>query len=125
MSAPDGPHVGRGAVQPLDTDERVEIVLHEAAGCVERAEYAARGDGATVRCAETVCRVTEGHAVTELFQMNNNAVYYNTVPALTLAELYKASIAVLAAKRAAADWCRKNGVSLPEQNGCCGCITEE
>ena len=72
-----------------------------------------------------MCRVIAEHEATDLFQMNNNAVYYNAEPALALEELYKASIAVLAAKRAAADWCRKNGRALPEQDGCCGCLTEE
>ena len=125
MSAATDTHVGRGAVQPLDTDERIEITIFEAEGRIVRAEYAATGDAATGRCAETVCRVIAEHGVTELFQMNNNAVYYNAEPALALEELYKASVAVLAAKRAAADWCRKNGLALPEQDGCCGCLTEE
>ena len=34
--------------------------------------------------------------------------------------MYLASVCVLAAKRAAADWCRKNGV--PFDSGCCDCV---
>ena len=44
--------------------------------------------------------------------MNNNVIYYNMEEDLVREELYLASVCVLAAKRAAADWCRKNGVPV-------------
>ena len=117
-------HIGKGFLKPLDADEYVGITICEKDGCVERAAYTAGGGETVARCAETVCSVITGHGIVELFQMNNKAVYYNIEPELTLHELYKATIAVTAAKRAAADWCRKNGVAIPEQPDGCGCITE-
>ena len=120
----DGLHIGVGRLQPLDTDEYVEITLYEKDGCVAKADFTFGGDEATGRCAEAVCRAIAEHGITELFQMNNNVVYYNTEPALAVHELYKACIAVRAAKRAAADWCKKNGVPVPAQPDGCSCISE-
>ena len=117
-------HIGRGEARPLDADEWIGITLYERDGTVAHADFTFGGPDTVRRCAETVCGVITGHAVGELFQMNNKAIYYNIEPALAVNELYRATIAVTAAKRAAADWCKKNGEAIPAQPGDCGCITE-
>ena len=116
--------MGKGLLKPLDTDEYIEVTIHEKDGCVESAEYVFGGGETVGRCAETVCRVITEHEIVDIFQMNNKAIYYNIEPELSLRELYMATIAVMAAKRAAADWCKKNGVAIPEQPEGCSCITE-
>ena len=118
----DAKNTGSGVVKPLDADERIAITITAPDGEITDASYTCEGGDAARRCAAAVCRVIVGHGVTELFQMNNNAVYYNVEPQLGLHELYHASVAVLAAKRAAADWCRKNGVGIPAAEDGCACI---
>ena len=111
---------GFGRVQPTDAPEFCEITLRVQNGVVAEAEYACSGNETLRACAETLCRAVAGFPAADLLQMNNNVIYYNMEGGLPREELHLASVCVLAAKRAAADWCRKNGV--PAEDGCCDCI---
>ena len=113
------PTTGFGRMQPADAPEYAEITITVENGLVAAAEFACAENDTLRRCAETLCRQIVGFPAADLFQMNNNVIYYNMEEELALDELYLASVCVLAAKRAAADWCRKNGVLFDE--GCCGC----
>ena len=117
-------HTGTGSVRPLDTDAFMEITVLEKNGAVTAARFRCADDPVLRRCGETLCRLLPDRPVTDLFYMSNNAVYYNSEPALRLNELFNATVAVLAAKRAAADWCRKNGVRIPPDADVCGCAVE-
>ena len=111
--------VGFGRMKPADTEEFSEITLTVENGNVTKAEFAC-SDNETLRtCAETLCGAIIGFPAADLMQMNNNVIYYNIEQELSRKDLHLASICVLAAKRAAADWCRKNGV--PYEQGCCSC----
>lgn len=118
-------HSGVGFVQPLDAEEFIEITLREANGEITAADFRCSENEVLCRCGETLCAILPAHPVTDLFLINNNAVYYNIEPSLKRHELYFATMAVLAAKRAAAAWCIKNNVPVPVQENGCTCITNE
>lgn len=113
-------NVGFGRVQPADAPEFAEITVTVEDGLVARAQFACAENETLKKCAATLCRQIVGFPAADLFQMNNNVIYYNMEEDLSRAELYLASVCVLAAKRAAADWCRKNGV--PFEEDCCACV---
>ena len=118
-------NTGKGTVRPLDADAFMEITITEENGIVTKADFRCTDEAVLTRCGETICRALPDHPVTDLFYMSNNVVYYNIEPELQLSELFNATMAVFAAKRAAADWCRKNGVAVPADADACGCVTEE
>ena len=113
-------NTGFGRMKPADAEEFAEITLTVEDGLVARADFACAENETLKACAATLCRQIAGFPAADLFQMNNNVIYYNMEEDLAREELYLASICVLAAKRAAADWCRKNGVPFDE--GCCNCV---
>jgi hypothetical protein len=111
--------VGFGRMKPADAEEFAEITLTVENGNVSKAEFACSENETLRMCAETLCGAVTGFPAADLLQMNNNVIYYNAPFELGRDELHLASVCVLAAKRAAADWCRKNGV--PFEPGCCNC----
>ena len=111
-------------MQPQDVAVFMEITLTEADGGIAGATFRCSENETLARCGETLCSLLPGHAVTDLFLTDNNAVYYNIQPPLARGELWMASVAVFAAKRAAADWCKKNGVPVPVEETGCACLTE-
>ncbi len=113
-------NTGFGRMQPKDSPDWAEITLAVKDGNVQSAAFACSENKTLRACAETLCRAVTGFPAADLLQMNNNVIYYNMEGELPREELYLASVCVLAAKRAAADWCRKNGV--PFESGCCGCV---
>lgn len=116
----DNLNVGVGRVQPADAPEFAEITLTVQGGLVAGAAFTCSPQPVLTACAEALCRSIQGFPAADLFQMNNNVIYYNMERELKREELYLASVCVLAAKRAAADWCRKNGV--PFKSDCCDCV---
>ncbi|MBR5410632.1 MAG: hypothetical protein IK104_08160 [Clostridia bacterium] len=111
---------GVGVSRPLDAEAEAEITLVLAPDfTVQSAAFRVSGGGRLADCAEALCGQLEGHDVRDLFQMTNNVIYYNVEPDLTRADLWQASVCVLAAKRAAADVCRKNGLKFETE---CDCV---
>ena len=111
---------GFGRVKPADAPEFCEITLKVENALVAGADFRCSENGTLCACAETLCRAVVGFPAADLLQINNNVIYFNLETDLPRGEMYLASVCVLAAKRAAADWCRKNGV--PFDAGCCDCI---
>ena len=110
-----------GVMRPLDVDAKAAVAItvgenHE----VLTAEAETEGGSRLRECAAVLCEQLVGKDARDFFQMNNNVIYYNIEPELTLSELWQASVAVMAAKRAAADYCRKNGI--PYDAGSCQCV---
>lgn len=112
-------NTGLGRMKPADAEEFAEITLTVENGLVAHAAFVCSENAVLRNCAATLCRQIQGFPAADLFQMNNNVIYYNIDPELQRHELYLASICVLAAKRAAADWCRKNGLPFNEGDCCC------
>ena len=117
-------HTGTGRVWPKDVPAFMELTLTEENGEILRAEFRCSKDDALARCGSTLCALLPGHAVCDLFFTDNNVIYYNIDPPLKRDALWKASLAVLAAKRAAANWCGKNGVPVPAGEDGCACLNE-
>ena len=109
---------GTGEISPLDTDLRVEITLRVRGTEVCEAEFNCSDDIHLNACAKALCGVILEKPVVDLFQMNANAVYYNLEEDLPRDKLFCASMAVTAAKRAAADYCKKNGIPYEHPDGC-------
>ena len=114
----DNINIGSGRLQPLDTDESIEINITVQNGSIVSADFLCSEKPFLTACAKAVCAVITEKPARELFQMNANAVYYNLETELPRNKLYCASMAVTAAKRAAADWCKKNGIEVPHTDGC-------
>lgn len=112
---------GTGLLKPLDADESIEINIEVKNGEIISAAFSCSPDAYLTACAEALCAVIQYKPVTDLFQMNANAVIYNVENDLPRAKLYCASMAVTAAKRAAADWCKKNDVEVPRTENGCSC----
>ena len=109
-----------GTMKPADAEERVTIFIEaDENHLVTKATFDAEGGERLKACAETLCEQLLEKDVRDFFQMTNNVIYYNIEPDLRLNELYLASIAVMAAKRAAADYCRKNGIAFDAGTCCC------
>ncbi|MBQ7638339.1 MAG: hypothetical protein IJS90_05535 [Clostridia bacterium] len=115
----DDKNTGVGAMKPADAQEWARFTIEVKNGVIESASYECADNATLINCAETLKGIITEKDVTDLFQMNNNAIYYNIEPELKRDELYLASVCVLAAKRAAADWCKKNGAPLPDDDCCC------
>ena len=112
--------VGFGRVKPVDAPEFCEITLKAENALVAEAQFCCSENETLRACAETLCRAVTGFPAADILQINNNVIYYNLEEDLPREKMYLASVCVLAAKRAAADWCRKNGV--PFDAGCCDCV---
>lgn len=120
----DAKHIGFGRVQPKDVPDFMEITLTEENGAVARADFRCNENETLTRCGETLCGLLPGHKAPDLFLTDNNVIYYNIDPPLSRDELWMASVTVLAAKRAAADWCKKNGVPVPANETGCACLND-
>ena len=114
-------NTGTGLIKPLDADESVEITVTVTDGEITDASFTCSEDVYLTACAETLCRVIKDKPAADIFQMNANAVFYNIDCDLPRNRLYCASMVVTAAKRAAADWCRKNGIEVPRTEDGCSC----
>jgi len=113
--------IGVGLMKPADADESVKYTVKVENFFITEASFECTENSPVLEnCAETLRNMILEKDVRDLFQMTNNVIYYNIEPDLKRDELYLASICVLAAKRAAADWCRKNGVEFEE--GSCNCV---
>ena len=112
--------VGFGRAKPADTAEYAEITLSVQNSDVAAADFVCSNNKTLQTCAQTLCRQILGFPAADILQINNNIIYYNLETDLPREELYLASVCVLAAKRAAADWMQKNG--LPVTDGPCGCV---
>lgn len=117
----DEKNTGRGLVKPLDADEEAAVTIAVSAGEITDASFSCSPDEYLTACAETLCAVIKEKPVTDIFQMNANAVFYNIETDLPRNKLYCASMVVTAAKRAAADWCKKNGIEVPRTEDGCSC----
>lgn len=114
-------NTGTGRISPKDTDEFIEITVAFSDGEVSEAEFLCSEDEYLKDCAETVCRMIKYHSPEDIMQVTNNVVFYNTKNELPREKLYLGAMAVMAAKRAVADWGRKNGITYASHDGC-SCI---
>lgn len=114
----DGLNTGVGQLSPLDAEQSITVRITVADGVITGADYECTEDEYLIACARAICAVITDKPAADLFQMNANAVYYNIDTDLPRDRLYCASMAVTAAKRAASDWCCKNGVEVPHTGGC-------
>ncbi len=112
-------NTGFGRVAPADAPEFAECTLTVHNGAVESAAFTCSENETLRLCAQTLCGAICGFPAADLMQMNNNVISYNMEKELARGELYLASMCVLAAKRAAADWLRKNGLPVPGDACCC------
>lgn len=110
---------GAGMCHSEDENEYARVEIGVSDGVISTAAWSCADDIYLEECVRTVCAVIKDKPAADVLQMNNNAVYYNCEKELPRTELYKATLAVIAAKRAAADYCRKNNIKVPE--GVCGC----
>ena len=110
---------GEGRVSPLDTNEFILIRIKVEDGITVAAEYECTDDEYVRDCCEALCSVMTGLPFADIMQADGRAVIYNTRRELPREKLYLASMAVLAAKRAAQDCAKKNGTELA--GGPCSC----
>ncbi len=111
-------NTGIGKISPGDTEEFIEITVHFEDGEVTAAEYICSPDPVLEDCGETICRMIKYHTAEDIMQVTNNVVFYNTKNDIPREKLYLGAMAVMAAKRAVADWGRKNGKTFTSHNGC-------
>lgn len=112
--------IGFGSFHPADAKQYAEITIEVRNGITQKADFATN-DITVKKCAEALCELITGFPTADILQMNNNAVYYNIDEKLPLDSLFCATIAVNAAKKAAIDYMKKNGIEIP--NGTvCGCL---
>ena len=107
-----------GRIAPGDTDEFIEVSVKFTDGEVSEASYICSSDPVLEDCGETVCRMIKYHTAEDIMQVTNNVVFYNTKNDIPREKLYLGAMAVMAAKRAVADWGRKNGIKYENNNGC-------
>lgn len=112
-------NTGRGRLSPYDTTEFIEITVRVENGLIAGAEFTCTEDEYVKDCANAVCNVILEKPFADCMQMNGNAVFYNTGKDLPRDKLYLASMAVMAVKRAVADYADKNGIPL--EGGVCHC----
>ena len=114
-------NTGTGRISPLDADEFIEVTVTVENGMIASAVYTCTDDNFVKDCAAAVCFVMTDKPFADVMQMNGNAVIYNTECDLPRQKLYLASMAVNAAKQAVRDYAKKNGITLPDSDGCrCG-----
>ena len=113
-------NMGFGKISPADTDEFIEITVVFSDGEVTDASFSCSDDDVLKDCGETICRMIKYHTAEDIMQVTNNVVYYNTTNDIPRSKLYLGAMAVMAAKRAVADWGRKNGLNF-SSHGSCSC----
>ncbi len=111
-------NTGKGRIAPQDAEEFIEITVEVTDGEICAAAFICSEDATLTDCAETICRMIKHHTPEDIMQVTNNVVFYNTQTEIPRAKLYMAAMAVMAAKRAVADWGRKNGIKYENHNGC-------
>ncbi len=111
-------NIGIGKIAPGDTEEFIEITVNFEDGEVTDATFTCSEDEVLTDCAETVCRMIKYHTAEDIMQVTNNVVFYNTKNEIPRQKLYLGAMAVMAAKRAVADWGRKNGKEFSSHDGC-------
>lgn len=112
---------GTGKISPADTDEFIEINVEFQNGEVINATYLCSHDEVLEDCGETVCRMIKYHTAEDIMQVTNNVVFYNTANNIPREKLYLGAMAVMAAKKAVADWGRKNGQNFSSHGSCSCC----
>lgn len=113
---------GTGGMHPQDTPEYVDITVTVKGEFIEKAEFSCYDDDLLTECAKTVCEVITDKPYADIFQMNNNAVYYNIPCDLPRNKLYLATIAVMAAKKAVKNYAENNNITLALPDDGCTCI---
>lgn len=111
---------GTGKISPGDTEEFIEVSVEFKDGEVLNATFSCSDDEVLEDCGETVCRMIKYHTAEDIMQVTNNVVFYNTKNDIPREKLYLGAMAVMAAKRAVADWGRKNGINF-SSHGSCSC----
>lgn len=109
---------GTGRVSPKDTEEFIEVTVIFEDGEVTDAQFLCSTDEVLEDCGETVCRMIKYHTAEDIMQVTNNVVFYNTKNDIPREKLYLGAMAVMAAKKAVADWGRKNGRTYENSTGC-------
>lgn len=108
---------GKGLVRPFDTEEYASVTVKTENGIIIEASYECSDNNYLVESCRTVCNVIIDKPAEDIYQMNNNAVYYNVETSLPRDMLYCASMAVLASKRAVTEIFKENGIPVPD-SGC-------
>lgn len=111
-------NTGFGRISPQDTEEFIEVTVTFRDGEVTEAEFNCSADEYLEDCGETICRMIKYHTAEDIMQVTNNVVFYNTKNDLPREKLYLGAMAVMAAKKAVADWGRKNGMKFENATGC-------
>ncbi|GEM_PF-1478383 len=111
-------NTGIGRIAPGDTEEFIEVTVAFEDGEVTQANFICSDDEVLTDCGETVCRMIKYHTAEDIMQVTNNVVFYNTKNDIPREKLYLGAMAVMAAKRAVADWGRKNGIEFTSHDGC-------
>ncbi len=111
-------NTGFGRISPQDTEEFIEVTVVFEDGEVASADFSCSDDPYLTDCGETICRMIHNHTAEDIMQVTNNVVFYNTKAELPREKLYLGAMAVMAAKRAVADWGRKHGMVFENTNGC-------
>ena len=109
---------GFGRISPQDTEEFIEVTVVFEDGEVTDAQFSCSDDEYLKDCGETICRMIKYHSAEDIMQTTNNVVFYNTTNDIPREKLYLGAMAVMAAKRAVADWGRKNGKTYENHTGC-------
>ena len=113
-------NIGFGSFPPEDAEQYAEITIEVRDGITQKADFATN-DITVKKCAEALCELITGFPAADILQMNNKAVYYNIDEKLPLDSLFCATIAVNAAKKAAIDYMKKNGIGIPD-DAVCDCL---
>lgn len=111
-------NIGIGRVSPKDTEEFIEVTVTFGDGEVTDAQFSCSEDETLADCGETICRMIKYHTADEIMQVTNNVVFYNTKNDIPRSKLYLGAMAVMAAKKAVADWGRKHGMTYENPTGC-------
>ena len=111
-------NTGFGRVAPQDAEEFIEVTVVFEDGEVADAGFTCSDDPYLTDCGDTICRMIKYHTAEDIMQVTNNVVFYNTKNDLPREKLYLGAMAVMAAKKAVADWGRKNGKTYNNTNGC-------
>ncbi len=109
---------GIGRIAPQDTEEFIEITVKFTDSEVSEASFICSPDETLTDCGNTICRMIKYHTAEDIMQVTNNVVFYNTANEIPRDKLYLGAMAVMAAKKAVADWGRKNGLTFTSHNGC-------
>ncbi|MBR3766936.1 MAG: hypothetical protein IKL10_01680 [Clostridia bacterium] len=109
---------GIGKISPGDTEEFIEVSVKFTDDEVSEANFICSDDEVLTDCGETICRMIKYHTAEDIMQVTNNVVFYNTKNKIPREKLYLGAMAVMAAKRAVADWGRKNGKEFSNHSGC-------